>query len=487
MPPPARPGAGSPRPAGRLREIAELPGPRGLPLLGNLLQIDRRRVHRDVERWAREHGPLFRFRIAGRRFVAVADHALVAEVLRDRPAGFRRTTRLEEIWTEMGFERGVFGANGDDWQRQRRMVMAAFDPAHVRAYFPALHRVALRLGERWRPAARAGTAIDLRADLMRFTVDAITGLAFGTPTDTLGADDDVIQRHLDRVFPALARRMFAPLPLWRLVRLPADRRLERSAAEVRAAVAGFVDAARGRLAAEPARRAAPANLLEAMIVAADAGGLDDRDVAGNALTMLLAGEDTTANTLAWLLHLLARHPAALGRATAEVRRLAPDARVLDLERLGALDYVQACIDEAMRLKPVAPLQVVQAVRDSAVADVRVPAGTLLWCVMRRDSVDEAHFPNASSFEPARWLGDGAPGAAPAAAGARRVSMPFGAGPRICPGRYLALLEMKTALAVLLASFDVVAVDAPGGGEADELLSFTMAPVGLRMRLHERAA
>jgi cytochrome P450 len=61
-------------------------------------------------------------------------------------------------------------------------------------------------------------------------------------------------------------------------------------------------------------------------------------------------------------------------------------------------------------------------------------------------------------------------------------MPFGAGPRICPGRYLALLEMKMAMATLLGRFDILSVDTPHGGDARERLSFTMTPVGLRMRL-----
>ena len=66
-------------------------------------------------------------------------------------------------------------------------------------------------------------------------------------------------------------------------------------------------------------------------------------------------------------------------------------------------------------------------------------------------------------------------------------MPFGAGPRMCPGRYLALLEMKMAMAVLLGRFDIAAVDAPNGHEPEERLSFTMMPVGLSMRLRSRAA
>ena len=102
-----------------LRNIEELPGPRGLPLLGNLLQMDRARMHQTVEQWAREHGPYFRFALPGRRFLAVADHEALATLLRDRPEGFRRSVRLEEIWTELGLPPGVFGANGEAWKRQR--------------------------------------------------------------------------------------------------------------------------------------------------------------------------------------------------------------------------------------------------------------------------------------------------------------------------------------------------------------------------------
>jgi cytochrome P450 len=79
-----------------------------------------------------------------------------------------------------------------------------------------------------------------------------------------------------------------------------------------------------------------------------------------------------------------------------------------------------------------------------------------------------------------------PGAARQAASAvKRVSMPFGAGPRICPGRYLALLEMKMGMVALLGHFDIESVDAPDGLPAAEKLSFTMMPVGLVMRLRER--
>ena len=469
------------------RLLASLPGPGGLPRLGNLLQLRPSRLHRQLEDWCDEFGPLFKLQLGRRPALVVGSHDVIAQGLRDRPEGFRRTSRLAAIWQEMGLPQGVFGANGEAWRRQRRMVMAGFDPAHVKHYFPALKRVGDKLTSRWQRAARGQHSIDLQADLMRFTVDTIAGLAFGAEVDTLGSDGDVIQQHLDKIFPALSRRMLAPFPLWRHLRLPADRRLERSILAINAAIDGFVAQARLRLAADPALRAQPRNLLEAMLVAADepGSGIDDGQVAGNVLTMLLAGEDTTANTIAWMIDLLWRHPAALAKARDEVRRVAGDAAELTLAQLGELEFVEACAHETMRLKPVAPIVGLEAIRDTALGGVQLSAGTVVLNVMRRDSTSDRHIPNAATFDPSRWLADAGPAAL--GASARRISMPFGAGPRICPGRYLALLEMKMAMAVLLGRFDIEAVSTPGGAPTAELLSFTLMPVGLRMRLRERAA
>jgi cytochrome P450 len=468
-----------------LREFTDLPRPRGLPLLGSMLQIDAAKLHLRLEQWARKYGALFRFTMGRQSFLVVADHAVFQTVLRNRPDQFQRPLRSGTITREMGFDTGVFSANDDLMRRQRRMVMAAFDPSHVKAYFPAIGKVAQRLRERWVKAARAGAPIDLQADLMRFTVDTIAGLAFGAEINTLESDEDVIQRHLDKILPAIHNRTFTLVPYWRYFRLPADRRLDRSILEMKSAIADFIAHARTRIQADSARREHPHDLLEAMIVAADRGdsGLDDRDVAGNVLTMLLAGEDTTANTLTWMIYLLKRNPEALACARDEVRRVVGDPSAMTLEQIGALDYVEACAQETMRLKPAAPLIAAQAIVDTTVADVRVPARTVIFGVMRHDAMNDSYFPNPTAFLPERWLRDGEPTTIEVSA--KRVSMPFGAGPRICPGRYLALLEMKVAMATLLGCFDLVNVETSDGKEPPELLGFTMAPAGLRALLSER--
>ena len=293
-------------------------------MLGNALQFDRPRMHQQVERWVREYGPYFSFRIGRRRIFVVADHAAMGALLRDRPDGFRRTKRLAEITAEIGSAAvGVFSAEGEVWKRQRRMVMAGFDPRHLRAYFPSLVKVSERLAGRWERAADAGTPIDLQGDLMRYTVDTVSGLAFGAEVNTLESDDDVIQRHLDKIFPAIFRRIMAALPTWRWWKSAADRELDESVAAIGVAIRDFIAAARARL-EDPERRAAPQNLLEAMIVAADdpQSGITPGEIQGNVLTMLLAGEDTTANTLAWAIWLLAQASGLLRARACRGRRAA---------------------------------------------------------------------------------------------------------------------------------------------------------------------
>ena len=458
--------------------IADLPGPAGLPVVGNAHQIQHAHFHERLEQWRTEHGDAYRMRIWTRRFVVFGDPQLAAEALRDRPGTFGRTARVALTAAEMGFD-GLFASNGEKWRRQRPMVMAAFDPGHIRRYFPALVQVARRLSGRWQRAGDA--AIPLQGDLMRYTVDVIAGLAFGTDINTLEHDGDVIQQHMDKILPRLYRRSLAALPYWRWVKLPVDRELDRHLLAFRAAVQDFIAAARERMRVHPELRQSPTNLIEAMIAARDQPGntLRDGDVAANVATMLLAGEDTTANTLAWMLYLLSRHRWALERATAEVRRALGGDRVpTRLEQLEQLEFVEACAHETMRLKPVAPLLFQQAARDTTLAGIAIPAGTMCIFLMRAGATDAKHFAHPDTFDPDRWLRE-------EAAGTKRISMPFGAGPRICPGRYLALLEVKMAMATLLGGFDLLSVVSADGGEVEERLAFTMTPSPLRMRVRAR--
>jgi cytochrome P450 len=184
----------------------------------------------------------------------------------------------------------------------------------------------------------------------------------------------------------------------------------------------------------------------------------------------------------WHLHC---HPQAAAAARAQVDEvLAGAAGVQSLEQLGRLDLLEACANETMRLKPVAPFIMNQALADTVVDGVAVRKGQFVLCLMRPGGLDAQTFADPQAFDPLRWRTEGA--SAHAMASAKRHTMPFGAGPRMCPGRYLALAEIKLATAMVLAHFELDDVSPVGGGEPQEQISIVMAPVGLRMRLRARA-
>ncbi len=473
--------------ASRVVPFGSLPGPRAWPLVGNLLQIDPKAMHTRLEDWAGRYGPTYRVQLGTREALVVSRADLIAGLLRDRPTGWRRLRSMEGVIREMGGQ-GVFSAEGDDWRRQRKLVMSAFDPAHLRRYFDSLVRVTERFEAQLAIAAERNEAIDLQTVLMRYAVDVTAGLAFGIDMNTLEHPDTELQGHLDPIFPMLQKRLLAPFPWWRHVRLPSDRAFEKHLAKVHEAIAGFIDAARARIAHEPGLRERPGNLLEALIVARDdaGSGLTEEELVGNVLSTLLAGEDTTANTLAWTLSLLACNRSAWETLVHDVDAALGDADMpRDFAVARGLEGIEHCVSESMRLHPVAPVQFVQNNVATVLGGVALPRDTFVICLTRPDAVSTRTAPDAAEFLPQRWRAGA--GTAPDAASRdlTKASMPFGAGPRLCPGRYLAMLEMKMVLATIARNFELVEVRTDSGAPPPEQLAFTMFPSGLRMRLRAR--
>lgn len=469
-------------PPARLRTVRDLPGPRGLPFLGAPKAFDLGALHLTLEAWAAGYGPAYRVGVGPHRLVVLSDPRLIQQVLRERPGAFRRLGNVEPVFRELGMG-GVFSAEGAEWRPLRRLAMEALSPAHLRRFYPTLRAVAERLRARWTAEAAAGREVDLEEDFKRFTVDVTTQLAFGADLRTLEQEGDVLQRRLEVVFPGLNRRLFAPVPLWRWVKLPVERRLEAAVRDVLALLGRLLAGARERLAAAPRGGGGdgPETFLEAMVLARDEAGrpYSDADVLGNALQFLVAGEDTTALTLTWAAHELCDAPAAVEALQAEAdavlgAALAPP----DIEAAGRLRMADGVAQETMRLRPVAPLLFAQANAGTVLGDLALPAGQRLCLLTRPPALDGAHFAEPRAFRPERWL-HGGPGAHDPGA-----HMPFGSGPRLCPGRGLATLEMRVALATLVHGFTISRVGARR--DVAERFAFTMGPRGLRVRLRLRA-
>lgn len=461
------------------RKLEDLPGPKGLPLIGNLHQIDLSRFHLILEGWAAQYGSLFRIRIGSRRSIVVSDPILGEQILRARPETYARYTGAGPVFAEVGID-GVFSAQGEAWRTQRKLATAALAQRNVRGLYPKLQTVVGRLRQRWEGLADAGAVLDVADELKRFTVDIATLITFGYDVNTVERGDDVIQRKLEHVFPALDRRLFSPVPYWRLIRLPEDRRVDRAVKELQAWMGELVAAERERL-AQATTQEKPSTFLEAMLTARDDAGrpFPDDVIFGNLMTMLAAGEDTTANILTWAVHHLCDSPESVAALRQEADALLGGSDVpADLETASKLVTAGAVADEAMRLRPVAPAIGVVANEDVVIGDVLLSKGMGVIVLTRPAAVKAENFAHPEAFRPQRWLGKETGAHEPS------VHIPFGSGPRICPGRVHALLEMKMLLAMLYKTFDVERT-----GDANsvrEKNAFVMTPVGVRVRLRRRS-
>lgn len=464
------------------RTIEELPGPRGWPLLGNFPQIDFREFHRQLERWADEYGSPYRFRLGPNEFMVVNDVESASTLLRERPHAFGRRVALERIFDELGFN-GVFSADDDNWRRQRKIVITALNSAHLHDFYESMRETCERLRRRWSRAADEGRAVDLCEELMRFTVDITTQLAFGIDFNTLETDGPIIQQHLDKVFPMLNKRLGAPFPYWRHFKFRQDRDLDHAVAAIQAQIGDIIASCRRRLADNPALLQEPTNFLEAMIAAKEAENLpfSDEDIIANVFTLLLAGEDTTANTLAWAIKFFVDYPELFRRVRAEVdQALGAALTPAHHQDLARLPVTEAFANETMRLKPVAPLLVSETKIPTEICGVNVPPGVSVILLSRHMATRAENFTRPEEFLLERWLEKG-PGED--RAHNQKAFVPFGGGPRFCPGRNLALLEIKVVLAMLCRNFEVELANP--GQSVEELFAFTMAPTNLLVKFRHR--
>lgn len=460
-----------------VRSLDDLPGPRRLPLAGNAHQVRPDRLHLLAEGWADEHGPLFRFDIGRRPVVAVSRPETIKAILRERPERFRRWSEIADVFGDLGGI-GVFAAEGEDWRRQRRLAVTALNAAHLARFYAVIRAANERLHARLAAAAAAGRPFDIADAFASYTVDVTVALAFGVDVDYLDGRASV-NADVAEVFAAIARRINAPFPYWKRFPLPADRRADRAVTALEDTVGQLIAAAHERMRRRPELETEPENFLEAMIAQQHSDGRSDEgEIFANVWTMLLAGEDTTSHTLSWATWLLARHRGAAARLADEVHAgLGSDVVAADHATVESLRYADAVVRETLRLKPAGLLIFVEAIGPETVEDVALPAGTHVLIHTRHAAVSPEHFTEPARFLPERWIDRGSE------ARESPAWMPFGAGPRFCPGRNLAMLEAKAALATLARGFEI-SLD-PAGPSVTERFGFTMRPVDLRVVLEQR--
>jgi cytochrome P450 len=326
---------------------------------------------------------------------------------------------------------GLLTAEGAVWQRHRRLVQPVFSHRHVQSFAPAIVEAARKRFAGWAP----GATIDVAAEMRTLTMDVIGRVLFGTD---LAGDAEPVGRAVSLLQGSMMLASIMPtfLPPER-VRTVAERvvpSMGRASETLESLVTRIID---DRIATPHDN---PSDLLDLLVAAGqDEQPLRRDEIQDEVMTLVLAGHETTANTLSWALTLLSRYPAARDRMAAEVGEVLGD-RDPRADDVDALQWTQAVVNETMRLYPPAWTVERDAVEDDCVAGIRVAAGDTVAISPYLLHRHPEFWPNPQGFDPRRFLAD--------KPRPRYAFMPFGGGRRICVGAGLAQLEATLALAVL---------------------------------------
>lgn len=461
--------------------LSQLPGPKGLPIIGNILQIELTKLHLILEQWADSYGQIYKIKLLNKIAVVISNPELIHNIMRDRPDTYRRIAAMEKISREHETH-GVLTAEGDEWRWQRSIAMQAFRPECLKKFYPSMKEILMRLYTIWRNSAEFGKEVNVEHDWMRLMVDITTNFAFGYDINTLETENNSFQQHLERQLPFFNRRVNSPLPYWHIFSLPSDREANASLAVIKETIQGFILQTQERFKKNPELKKEPINFLEALLVAQDEQGrhFSYQEIQGNIISILLAGEDTSAHTLSWALYLITENPEVQIKMQQEADSVLADNVIpQDLIDLDKLNYIEAVLHETMRLKSVVPVTFLETNIDVELQGLAIPKGTTLMLLTRYIAMQEKNFTDAKKFKPERWLESNQKGCIHN----RNASIPFGSGPRFCAARNLAMMEMKMAMAMVCKNFNVSRVnpDQP----VQEVFSFTLMPDNLKVKLEKR--
>lgn len=436
-----------------VRAFKDIPGPATHWLLGNIGQFEKNLFHHFCYQQVQDFGPISKIRFMHKTILIVSRAETVQTLLKDRPEGFRRSSTLAGIFKDIGIE-GTFTTEGQQWQRQRRLINPAFAPTKLKNFYSTLQTITQRLCHVIEE--HQGQALEMQQLFMRYTVDVTSSLAFGDDINTLENSELELQQHLNRVFPMISSRLRSGFPYWRYFKKQKDRELDNSLRFIKTQVNHFIAKAEQRLQDRAQQQGIEISaveaqdVLETMIQSRDEAGntYTNEELFSNVMILLLAGEDTTANTLAWTIDRLADHLTVQDAIFNEIQANYPSSGELSLEDLDNFPLTFAAAQEAMRLKPVLPYTFLESNKDTEIEGYHIPEGTSMLVLLAHDAYNAELFPNPEQFNVERWLN---------ISDQQRKTyaqhlMHFGFGPRLCPGRQLAFMEMKIALIEMLKRY-----------------------------------
>ncbi len=410
-----------------------IPGPRGHWFRGNLRQFTSDRLGFLAD-CARTYGDVVALRFAHRKLILVNHPDLVEEVLVTRNRQFIKHFALRMAKNTLG--EGLLTSEGDFWRRQRRLSQPAFHREKVAGHARVMVEYAGRMLATWADGRR----LDVQDAMMRLTLEIVAKCLFDADVAGDSADASAAMETVLRCFTARVGRL---IPLPDFVPTPENLRLRRAKKRLDRIIYDIIAV---RRASGEDRGDLLSMLLQAQDPVEEGGsGMTDLQLRDEAMTLFMAGHETTANTLAWIWFLLSTHPDAEARLHAELDEVL-GGRPPTFDDLPRLAYTEHVVTEALRLYPTVWLLGREAIEPTEVGGYPVAPGTTVymsqWVVHR----DPRFFDDPLAYRPERWE-DGLAKKLP-----RYAYFPFGGGPRICIGNAFAMMEATLLLAAIARKF-----------------------------------
>ena len=402
------------------------PGPKGTLIGGCLKSFMTQRLDffSDV---ARTYGDIASFRFGPRRIFLASHPDLIEQVLLTDAKYYIKHFGARMYMPVLG--KGLVTSEGEFWLRQRKLSQPAFLKSRVQSYAPMMGELTRKMVDNWKPGER----VDLHFEFSSLTSAIALKTLFGLDDHE---DRETFVQALRGAFFVLSAkfRSLVRVPLW--VPTPRNLKLKKAIAHLDHVLDGFIQSGRARK--EPGN-----DLLSRLIHAEDENGqkMTDRQLRDEAMTLYLAGHETTALTLSWSWLLLAQHPQVEVKLVAEWKRVL-DGRTPTPEDLPNLPYTDAVLTEAMRVYPPVYLIGREATCDLELGGYRVKRGTTIFMSQWANHRDPRYFADPEKFIPERWE-DGLAKRLP-----KYAYYPFGGGPRVCIGNTFALMEAAILLATV---------------------------------------
>lgn len=457
------------RPVGAASDTArpfhEIPGPKPLPLIGNIWRylpligdMDLTRMHRNAQKLLDRYGTLVREVVVGDRVVVhVFDPRDMEHVFRHEgryPArlSHRALLKYRRERPHMYNSGGLFPSNGEEWFRLRHMFQKPLmQQGAMSAYVDVLQEVTLDVANLVRQTRDSNTleVEDFLKQLYQWALECTGVLALNTRLGCLqqGLSSDSEQSRLVEAASETHRIIMVTengLPFWKVWNTPAYKQLVQSQDFMASVVSKYLEKA--KVAEEGPDTGRERTVLEKFL---SMPGVDLKDVFAMILDMFLAGIDTTAYSTTFILYYLAMNRRCQEKLALELASLLPtkDSK-LTAEQLHEAVYLKACIKESLRLSPIAIGVGRVLPEDIVLSGFNIPAGTVLIMHNQVACRQESNYPEADVYRPERWLKERTEGtrAHPF------TLLPFGYGPRMCIGKRFAETVMCLLVARVVRNF-----------------------------------